>query len=181
HYYGNATFDGKNTANAAQLLLRIYLVKLDPRFKSALDKAINFVLKSQYPLGGWPQRYPLKYDFPHGVLEDYTHFYTFNDDVIAENLNFLIQCYVALGDARLLDPIQRAMNIYLLTQQPKPQAGWSKQHDMAFRPAHARTYEPAAIYPDFTYKNSMLLLKFYELTGDRKYLARVPDAIEFLR
>lgn len=181
HYYGNATFDGTNTANAAQLLLRIYLVKLDPLFKPALKKAIDFVLESQYPLGGWPQRYPLKFDFPHGELEDYTHFYTFNDDVISENLNFLIQCYVGLGDNSLLDPIQRAMNIYLVTQQAKPQAGWSKQHDMALRPAHARTYEPAAIYPDFTYKNSMLLLKFYELTGDRKYLARVPDAIDFLK
>src|SRR5690606_17226372 len=41
HYYGNATFDGKNTANAAQLLLRIYLVKLDPLFKPALKKAID--------------------------------------------------------------------------------------------------------------------------------------------
>lgn len=181
HYYGNATFDGKNTANAAQLLLRIYLTKLDPQFKPAIDRAIDFVLASQYPLGGWPQRYPLKYDFPHGELEDYTHFYTFNDDVTAENLNFLIQCYVALGDTRLLDPIRRAMNIYLLTQQPSPQAGWSKQHDMSLKPAHARTYEPAAIYPDYTYKNAMLLLRFYELTGDRRYLARVPEAIEFLR
>jgi len=181
HYYGNATFDGKNTASAAQLLLRTYLIKRDPKIKPALDKAIAFVLESQYPLGGWPQRYPLKYDFPHGALIDYTHFYTFNDDVTAENLNFLIQCYVALGEARLHDPIHRAMQIYVLTQQPRPQAGWSKQHDMALRPAHARTYEPAAIYPDFTYKNSMLLLRFYELTGDRKYLARVPDAIEFLK
>src|SRR5690606_25770285 len=136
HYYGNATFDGKNTASAAQLLLRTYLIKRDPKIKPALDKAIAFVLESQYPLGGWPQRYPLKYDFPHGALIDYTHFYTFNDDVTAENLNFLIQCYVALGEARLHDPIHRAMQIYVLTQQPRPQAGWSKQHDMALRPAH---------------------------------------------
>lgn len=180
HYYGNATFDGGNTVRAARFLLRIYLLKLDPAYKLIMDRAIDFVLKSQYPLGGWPQRYPIMNDFPHGELEDYTPFYTFNDDVTSENINFLIQCYVALGEERFIDPIRRGMQIYLITQQANPQAGWSKQHNLAFEPAHARTYEPAAIYPDFTFVNAKLLLRFYELTGDRKFLARVPDAISFL-
>ncbi|HLU89008.1 MAG TPA: pectate lyase [Cyclobacteriaceae bacterium] len=180
HYYGNATFDGGNTAKAAQFLLRLYLEKLEPEIKVTLDKAIGFILESQYPLGGWPQRYPLKYDFPHGNLEDYTSFYTFNDNVISENINFLIQCYLTLGGRDFLDPIRRAMNFYIISQHATPQAGWSKQHNMALQPAHARTYEPAAIYPDFTYENAKLLLRFYELTGDRKFLARVPDAISFL-
>src|SRR5690606_40812460 len=127
HYYGNATFDGGNTTRAAQFLLRLYLHKLDPTYKIVLDQAIMFVLKSQYPLGAWPQRYPLKYDFPHEELADYTSFYTFNDDVISENINFLIQCYLSLGEERFLDSIRRAMNFYIITQQPNPQAGWSKQ------------------------------------------------------
>jgi hypothetical protein len=57
HYYGNSTFDDDVTSNAALFLLRIYLEKLDPAWKPALDKAIGFVLESQYPIGGWPQRY----------------------------------------------------------------------------------------------------------------------------
>ena len=63
HYYGNSTFDDDVTSDAARFLLRIYLEKLDATFKPALDKAIAFILESQYPLGGWPQRYPLKYEF----------------------------------------------------------------------------------------------------------------------
>ena len=180
HYYGNATFDDVTTSDAAKFLLRIYLQKLDFTFKTALDKAIAFILESQYPLGGWPQRFPLKYDFPHGKLPDYTSFYTFNDDVIWGNIDFLTQCYVSLGDERFLDPIRRGMNFYLITQQGNPQGGWGQQYDLDLKPAHARTYEPPALLPSFTFDHAMLLLRFYNYTGDRKFLARIPDAIQWL-
>jgi hypothetical protein len=39
---------------------------------------------------------PLKYDFKAG--HPITSFYTFNDDVIWENVLFLIQCYQTLGE-----------------------------------------------------------------------------------
>ena len=180
HYYGNATFDDVTTSDAAKFLLRIYLEKLDPSFKPALDKAIAMILESQYPLGGWPQRYPLQYDFPHGKLADYTSFYTYNDDVIWGNIDFLIQCYVTLGDQRFLEPIRRGMNFYLITQQGNPQGGWGQQYDLDLKPAHARTYEPPALLPALTYDHAMLLMRFYAYTGDRKLLARIPDAIQWL-
>ena len=46
--------------------------------------------------------------------------------------------------------------------------------------AGARTYEPAAFMPAPTFTNAMLLLKFYQYTGDRKFLVHVPDAIKWL-
>ena len=178
HYYGNDTYDDDVTSDAARLLLRIYLEKLDPKFKPPLDKAINFVLKSQYPNGGWPQRYPLRYDFKKAGHPDYSSYYTFNDEVIWENVNFLIQCYMTLGEARFLDPIYRGMNFYMLSQTQS--GGWAQQYDMNMKPAGARTYEPASLLPRTTFSNAMLLLKFYQYTGNKKFLARVPDAIKFL-
>lgn len=180
HYYGNATFDDEVTSQASRFLLRMYLEKLDVSFKPSLDKAINFIIQAQYPLGGWPQRYPLKHDYPHGNYEDYTSFYTYNDDVILGNLNFLIDCYVTLGEKRLLDPIQRAMNFFIISQQGNPQAGWGQQYDMDLKPAHARSYEPPALLPGQTFSNCMSLINFYEYTGDRKFIARIPDAIKWL-
>lgn len=180
HYYGNATFDDNVTAGAAGFLLRMYVQKLDPRFKVALDRAIEFVLEAQYPLGGWPQRYPLMHDFPKDGKPDYTSFYTFNDGVISNNLGFLIDCYVTLGYAHLLDPIRRAMNFYLISQQPLPQAGWGQQYDMDLRPVSARSYEPASINTRQTFQNVCELLKFYRYTGDRRFLKGVPDAIQWL-
>ena len=178
HYYGNNTFDDDVTSDAARFLLRLYLEKLDPKYKPALDKAINFILKSQYVNGGWPQRYPLKYDFNKAGHPDYSSFYTFNDDVIGENVLFLIQCYQTLGEQRFLDPIKQGMNFYLISQ--KKNGAWGQQYNMKMEVAGARTYEPAAYLPRTTLSNSLMLLRFYQFTGDRKFLTHIPDAIKWL-
>jgi hypothetical protein len=178
HYYGNCTFDDDITSDAARFLLRMYLEKLDPVFKPAVDKVIDFILKSQYPTGGWPQRYPLRYDFSKAGHPDYTSFYTFNDDVTWENINFLIQCYQTLGEGRFLDPVKRGMDFYLLSQDTC--GGWAQQLDTSLRIAGARTYEPAALLPGATFENAMLLLKFYQFTGEKKFLKAVPAAIRWL-
>jgi hypothetical protein len=178
HYYGNSTFDDEVTANASRFLLRIYLEKMDPVWKPSLDKAINFILESQYPLGGWPQRYPLKYDFNKEGHPDYTSYFTFNDGVIAENIDFLIQCYLKLGEEQFLDPIRRAMNFYLISQDSS--GGWGDQLNMALETAGARTYEPKALMPQTTCENAMSLLTFYQYTGDKRFLIHAQDAIRWL-
>ena len=181
HYWGNGTFDDAGTAEAAKLLLRLYVEKRDPKFKPALDKAIQFVVESQYPIGAWPQRYPLKSEFARHGKPDYTSYLTFNDDVAAENIDFLIMAYQALGDPRLLDPIIRGMNAFLVTQQGPPQAGWALQYTPDLKPSGARTYEPNALVTHTTARNIELLIQFYRLTGDTKFLARVPEALEWLK
>jgi Pectic acid lyase len=181
HYYGNATFDDEVTADAAKFLLRLYVEKHDPRYKPALDKAIQFVLDSQYPIGGWPQRYPLSKEYSKHGRADYTSYLTFNDDVSAQNVYFLIFCYEALGEQRLLDPITRGMNFFLSAQQGPPQPGWALQYTLDVRPAGARSYEPPALVTHTTATNIGHMISFYELTGDSKFLARVPDAIDWLQ
>jgi hypothetical protein len=176
HHWGNATFDDVVTVDAARLLLRVYLEKRDPKYKPALDKAIQFVLDSQYPIGAWPQRFPPKADF----IPDYTAYITFNDDVAAENIDFLLQCYQTLGDARLVDPILRGMQAFIVLQQGPPQPGWALQYTPDFKPAGARTYEPLALVTHTSARNVELLIRFYRLTGDRRFLARVPEAIDWL-
>ena len=178
HYYGNDTYDDDVTSDAARFLLKMYMQKKDIKYKQALDKAINFILRSQYPNGGWPQRYPLMSGFSKAGFPDYSSYYTFNDSVIWENINFLIQCYQVLGEERFLDPIRRGMDFYLLSQQPN--GAWGQQYNMNMEPASARTYEPAALLPGTTAENCSLLLRFYQYTGDRKYLAHIPDAITWL-
>ncbi len=190
HYYGNATFDDETTSGAAFFLLRFYLTKTDPAYKVPLDKVINLVLKSQYPQGGWPQRYPLRHDFNKDGDQDYTSFYTFNDNVIWQNIKFLVACYATLnfhdkyykgGDSRLLDAIRRGMNFIFLAQTPKPFSGWGQQYRMDLTLAGARTYEPASLDPQYTAGNIEILLKCYEMTGDKRYLERIPDAIGWLK
>jgi len=180
HYYGNATFDDRVSTDAARFLLRIYLVKRDPTYKQPLERAIRFVLESQYPVGGWPQRYPLRNEFSHHGRPDYTSYITFNDDVVWENVRFLIECYIGLGEQRFLDPIRRGMEIYLLTQKAAPQAGWAQQYTLDLKPVGARTYEPEALLPDYTAAHVDILMTFYRLTGESRFLARIPEALDWL-
>ena len=180
HYYGNATFDDGGTADASKFLLRMYVEKLDPKYKPALDRAIRFVLDSQYPIGTWPQRYPeVVGDTPAGQ-KPYASYHTFNDDVAGENIDFLLMCYQVLGDDRVVDPILRAMNSFIVMQQGQPQPGWGLQHGPDMKPAGARSYEPKALATHTSARNIEQLINFYRLTGETKFLARIPEALDWL-
>jgi hypothetical protein len=180
HYYGNATFDDAGTAESAKFFLRLYVEKKDPKHKVPLDKAIKFILDSQYPIGVWPQRYPKAPDSGLHGLPDYTSFATFNDDVAAENMDFLLMCYQAFGDQKLIDPIVRGMSAFIVTQLGPPQPAWGLQHTLDLQPSGARTYEPKALVTHTTAGNVALLIRFYRLTGETKYLARIPETLDWL-
>lgn len=180
HYYGNATFDDGGTAESSKFLLRLYIEKRDPKYRPALEKAIRFVLDSQYPIGGWPQRFPLMYEYSHHGRPDYTSFITLNDDVASENIDFLIKCYQALGDRSLIEPITRAMNCLIVTQLGPPQPGWALQYTVDLKPAGARTYEPLGLATHTTVASIEQLLNFYRLTGESKFIARIPEALDWL-
>ncbi len=180
HYWGNATFDDGGTAQATGLLLRLYLEKREARFKPALDKAIQFVLDSQLPGGAWPQRYPPAQEAPKNARFDYTSLPTFNDAVTAGNIDLLVTCYQALGEARLRDAILRGMHAFVASQQAAPQPAWALQYTPDLKPAAARTYEPAALATHTTAENIEKLVGFYRLTGDATFLARIPEAIDWL-
>ena len=181
HYYGNATFDDEATMHCAEFLLRIYLEKKDREFYGPLQKAIGFLLASQYDNGGWPQRYPLMYDHPFRGKADYSSFVTINDDVMPRNIEFLTQCYTSLGMKELKEPILRAMRCLRDLQQPLPLAGWADQYTVKdLKPAHARSYEPRAVNTGTTVAMIRQMIHFYEQTGDKSYLKGIPNAIQFL-
>lgn len=181
HYYGNATYDDLGTMSAAKFLLRMYVEKNDPVYKVPLEKVIHFILESQYPVGGWPQRYPLRYDHPFEGKEDYSSFITLNDDVTPEIIDFLIQCYQAMGLQNIKEPIMRAMYLMITLQQGEPYAGWADQYTVTdLKPAHARSYEPRSVNTGTTVGMIYQMMEYYKLTADTRFLSGIPAAIKFL-
>lgn len=181
HYYGNATFDDSATMEVAKFLLRMYVEKYDPTYRPSLDKVINLVLVSQYPIGGWPQRYPLMYDHPFQGKADYSSFITLNDDVIPEIIEFLTMCYQTMGLQGVKEPIMRAMYLIITLQQGAPYTGWADQYTVDdLKPAHARSYEPRSVNTGTTVAMIRLLTEYYKLTADSRFLSGIPAAIEFL-
>ncbi len=180
HFYGNCSFDDGATQQPTLFLLNLYMTTLDPKYCEPLLKALNFFLISQYPNGAWPQRYPLRYEFVHDGLTDYTSYYTFNDGVMSSNINVLMKAWEQLGNEEYLKAALRAMDFYLVSQGPEEQAGWAEQYDMNMKPAWGRTHEHVA-YTSYTTRNCINdLQNFYLMTGDRRYLKPVPEAIEWL-
>jgi len=181
HYYGNATFDDEATKHCAEFLLRCYLEKRDEALLAPLRRAVAFFVESQYANGGWPQRFPLMYDHPFRGKADYSSFVTLNDNVMVENIDFLLQCYTQLGMAELKEPILRAMHLLRDLQQPAPLAGWADQYTPDdLKPAHARSYEPRAVNTGTTVGMFFQMIEYYKLTGDASFLERLPAAIDFL-
>ncbi len=180
HYYGNCTYDDDSTTGPTGFLLRLYLATLDPAYKEPLDRALAFIRESQYPNGGWPQRYPLSYEFVHDGLPDYTSLYTFNDGVITNNIDLLIEAYERLEDERCLEAARRGMDFIVLSQGPAGQAAWADQHGMDLKPAWARTHEHAGYMPRYTMSNIRSLEQYYLFTGDRRYLEPIPGALDWL-
>jgi PelA/Pel-15E family pectate lyase len=180
HYYGNATFDDGGTAHSTRFLLRLYLERGDARYRAAVDEAVSFVLESQHESGCWPQRYPMTSEHLRDGQPEFPSYLTFNDNVAAENIDVLVMAHRTLGGERLLEAVRRAMDCFLLLELPPPQAGWSLQYSPDRKPAAARSYEPAGVSTKTTVQNVEELMNFYALTGDERYLERVPAALDWL-
>jgi PelA/Pel-15E family pectate lyase len=180
HYYGNATYDDDATACPARFILRIYSEKNDPKYRPSIDKTIQFMLKSQYPIGGWPQRFPLKYEYSKNGAPDYSSYITFNDGVHRNNVELLILYYRVLGEQILVDPILRAMNCVLTLQQGMPQPGWGDQFSLDYKPNHARSYEPRSLNTRQTAQSVENLMDYYQITGETKFLSLIPEALKWV-
>jgi PelA/Pel-15E family pectate lyase len=181
HFYGNCTFDDNTTQGPTQLLLNLYMETLDPKYRQPLLKALDFILEAQYPNGGWPQRYPLSFEYAHHGYKDYTSNYTLNDGSLRNCMWVLIDAYERLGDERYFEAARRAADFLVLVQLPEPQAAWCDQYDMDLKPAWARTHEPPAILSRQTVNTVKTMLDFYLYTGDKRYLEPVAPALRWMR
>ncbi|MCC6489560.1 MAG: pectate lyase [Candidatus Hydrogenedentes bacterium] len=180
HPYDNCTFDDFVTTESTRFLLRFYAATLDPELRGPLDKALDHILRAQYPNGAWPQRYPP--GKPHSLFgrPDYTSFYTFNDGVMSDCIDFMLEAAETLSRPDCRAAAIRGMDFYLLAQLPGPQAGWAQQYSPDMKPAWGRPFEIATICAGESVSCIDDLMRFYALTGDRRYLDAVPPALDWL-
>ena len=142
-----ATFDNEATTGHLLFLARTYAAHPEDRFREAFLRGLDFVFRSQFPNGCWPQSFPLKGSYHDAV--------TFNDDVMARILRLLREVAegkheLAPEEARLRAGarVQRGVNCILASQvrvNGRPTV-WGAQHDpLTLEPVKARTYEHASL------------------------------------
>jgi PelA/Pel-15E family pectate lyase len=179
HYYGNATFDDRVTQDAALFLLRFYELTQEDAYREPLLRAMDFILQSQYPNGGWPQRFPVRDEYAHDGFPDYTGFLTLNDGAMEATLELLLAAHETLGDDRYFDAARRGIDALIAMQGPKGQACWAEQYGPDMQPIAARTHEPAGYVVRESIGVMNLLARFYLVTGEERYLEPIPACLDW--
>lgn len=191
------TLDDDTTQSALRFLMKIdsALKFRDAEIHSAVEYALQSLLKAQYPNGAWPQRYsefPDADQFPvkaasypdswsrtHPKL-DYRSYYTFNDNTLAD----LIEMFFLAGEIydhdRYTQAARRGGDFILLAQMPEPQPIWAQQYNANMQPAWARRFEPASVTGGESQGVIRTLITLYRQTGDERYLKPIPRALDFL-
>lgn len=140
-----STIDNDATSTEIRYLSRLYLATNIEKYKDAALEGIRYILKSQYPNGGWPQFWPR----PTGY---YTHI-TYNDNAMINVMELLREVYeekapyTYVPDSiceRARTAFNKGVECILKTQvkQNGKLTVWCAQHDEhTFAPAKARAYE----------------------------------------
>jgi PelA/Pel-15E family pectate lyase len=171
------TMDDNVTQAATRLLIMVDTAlqradQTDEEIHEATIAALDYLLEAQYDHGGWPQRYPLG-------GRKYNDFATFNDNTIRDCVRTMMDAWEAYGDERYHQSIIDCADFIVEAQLPAPQASWAQQYDADLKPAWARRFEPPAVCTGEAYGVMHLLVELAAFTGDEKYLAPLPAAIEW--
>jgi pectate lyase len=138
------TFDNGATTDELRFLARAHRASADARYQQAFLKGYDYILKAQYPTGGWPQFYPPD--------KAYHRHITFNDDAMVRLMNFLRETYTG-DDYSLLDgerkraaraAFDRGVECILKCQIKVDGrlTAWCAQHDeIDYSPRPARAFE----------------------------------------
>lgn len=138
------TFDNGATTDELRFVARIYKATKEQRYRDAVEKGIDYILKAQYPSGGWPQYYP--------PPRSYNRYITFNDNAMVRLMLFLREMYTSdiyeFAGAERRRAAQRAFTVgidCILKCQVKVDGkltAWCAQHDEKdYRPRPGRTFE----------------------------------------
>ena len=192
------TLDDNTTQSALRFLMHLDrgLGYKDKQVHSAVEYALEALIKAQFPNGAWPQRYD---EFPDAKKfavrrasyqeswsrtfpkQRYYTFYTFNDNSIADVVRTMIEAREIYGKAKYQAAAEKAGDFILLAQMPDPQPAWAQQYDLEMHPAWARKFEPPSITGGESQGVMRTLIYLYQKTGREDFLAAVPRALNYLK
>ena len=145
----DSTIDNGATFTQLSYLARVYTAQRQERYRESFLKGLDYLLKAQYPNGGWPQFYP--------DLSGYYKHITFNDNAMIGVMKLLRDVAAAKPAYAFVDEVRRAgaakavekgVDVILKTQVivNGQRTVWCAQHDeVTLAPAPARKYEVVSL------------------------------------
>jgi PelA/Pel-15E family pectate lyase len=175
------TFDNGATLNELRYLARMVVATGSEAYLTAFKRGLDYVFKSQYPTGGWPQSYP-----PDGK---YHRHITFNDHAMSHVMHFLRDVaeedfYPFLDASTRREARERfARGIQCIVKcqvvvDGTPTA-WCAQHDeITLKPRPARAFEPVSLSGSESVGIVRLLMRVED--PDASVIASVRHAVAWL-
>ena len=145
----DSTIDNGATFTQLSYLARVYTAQRQQRHRESFLKGLDYLLKAQYPNGGWPQFYP--------DLSGYYKHITFNDNAMINVMKLLRDVaaskppYEFVDDARRASSakaVEKGIDVILKTQVivNGKRTVWCAQHDaVTLAPTAARKYEVVSL------------------------------------
>ena len=193
----NSSLDDGQTQSAIRLLMHVDQAHgfKHAQIRASLGVALRALFAAQFPNGAFPQVWTgpvqphpvIKAGFPDydwrtdGRIKNYWDMYTLNDNVCGYVADTLIDGYRIYKKQSLLNALRKLGDFLVLAQLPQPQRGWAQQYNYEMKPIWARRFEPAAVAGDETQEAIATLIRISEVTGDKRYLAPIPDALAYLK
>jgi len=147
----DSTLDNGATHTQMRYLARVYNATKLKRVKKGFLKGVDYLLKAQYPDGGWPQFYPSQGN------AGYSRYITFNDNAMIGAMSILRDIakrkpgYAFVDEKRRKNAekaVQKGIECILKCQiiVDGKRTAWCQQHDeTTLEPRPARTYEKVSI------------------------------------
>jgi PelA/Pel-15E family pectate lyase len=141
----DATIDNGATYTQIRILARFVTAAHDAQATKAALDGIDYLLRAQYPNGGWPQYFPLRSNYSHNI--------TFNDGAMIGVMRLLAEVGAGAAPfafvdeprrAKTRDAVARGLRVILASQivVNGKRTVWCAQHDPeTLGPAGARKYE----------------------------------------
>ncbi len=190
HWHYIATLDNDATWMQIEFLARVATaLQANHRnaeaapFRASVERGIEYLLRSQYPNGGWPQVWPLEGGYHDAI--------TLNDDAMLHAVEILHQVatgapdfqFVPLKLARRARPAAQRGIACLLRLQIREhgiRTAWAQQYDaLTLEPTSARNYEMAALSSDESASIVAFLMDLPEPTSAE--VAAVRDAAAWFK
>ncbi len=170
----NVSFDDNQSQAAISFLMALDRAIDEPRLTAAVMRALDMMIATQLPNGGWPHMYPER-----GNYHDYA---TFNDGGINDCIRVMLEAHAQYEERRseVRQSLRRAARFILIAQLPPPQPGWAQQYNEYLQPAWARAFEPPSVSPAVTVRNIQTLIDLHLALGDGTLLEAIPDALRWL-
>jgi hypothetical protein len=193
--------DDDTTPAAVRFLCRLdkALDHQDPQINDAALYALDSLCNAQHPNGAWshnydrfplnspdPLHYPIiKASYPENWsrtwTKDFIGGYSINDRVTLNMIKTMLVARDVYSEGRYRAAAERGGAFLILAQMPDPQPAWAQQYDQRMHPVWDRKFEPPAITGLESQDALETLLLLHRKTGDRRYLAPIPRALDYLK